>query len=66
MPVASDILNRAHAPGNSFAFLMTGVSTDYTEIMSIKETTRSWKIAFFLPLVTIPQIVMVAIIINNM
>jgi len=66
VPVAADILNRANAPGNSFAFLMTGVSTDYTEIMSIKETTRSWKIAFFLPLVTIPQIVMVAIIINMM
>ena len=29
-----------------------GVSTDYTEIMALKEQTRSWKIALFLPLVT--------------
>ena len=43
------------------AFLMTGVSTDYTEILSLKETTKSWKIAFFLPLVTSPQIIIIAI-----
>ena len=49
-PVAADILTRAKAPGNSFAFLMTGVSTDYTEIMILKDTTKSWKIALFLPL----------------
>lgn len=32
-PIAADILTRAKAPGNSFAFLMSGVSTDYTELM---------------------------------
>ena len=40
-PIASDVLTRVNAPGNSSAFLMTGVSTDYTEIMSLRETTRS-------------------------
>jgi len=64
VPIAADIFNRANSPGNSFAFLMTGVSTDYTEIMSIKGSTKSWKIALFLPLVTIPQIVVVALLIN--
>lgn len=64
-PIAADIFNRANAPGNAFAFLMTGVSTDYTEIMAIKESTKSWKIALFLPLVTIPQIVIIAIIMNS-
>lgn len=64
-PIAADILTRAAAPGNSFAFLMTGVSTDYTEIMSIKDTTASWKIALFLPLVTVPQIIMVGLILNG-
>jgi uncharacterized membrane protein YraQ (UPF0718 family) len=64
-PIAADILTRAGAPGNSFAFLMTGVSTDYTEILAIKETTKSWKIAFFLPLVTLPQVVVLAIILNS-
>src|SRR5690606_39134493 len=47
-PIAADLLTRAHAPGNSFAFLMTGVATDYTEIMVLKETTSSWKFALFL------------------
>jgi uncharacterized protein len=65
MPIAADFLLRAGAPGNTFAFLMTGVSTDYTEIMSLKETTGSWKIAFFLPLVTFPQVVVIALILNQ-
>ena len=64
-PIAADLLTRAGAPGNSFAFLMTGVATDYTEIMSIKDTTRSWKIALFLPLLTVPQVVMVGWLLNN-
>jgi uncharacterized membrane protein YraQ (UPF0718 family) len=63
-PIAADILTRAHAPGNSFAFLMTGVSTDYTEIMVLRDTTKSWKIALFLPLIAVPQVVLLAWLIN--
>ena len=63
-PIAADIFNRANAPGNSFAFLMTGVATDYTEIMVIKSTTRSWKIALFLPLLVLPQVVLFALLLN--
>jgi len=63
-PIASDLLTRASAPGNSFAFLMTGVSTDYTEIMSLKDTTRSWKVALFLPLITLPQVIILSLIMN--
>jgi uncharacterized membrane protein YraQ (UPF0718 family) len=63
-PIAADLLTRANAPGNGFAFLMTGVSTDYTEIMVLKETTRSWKIAFFLPLLTVSQVLVVAWLLN--
>jgi uncharacterized membrane protein YraQ (UPF0718 family) len=63
-PIAADILTRAHAPGNSFAFLMTGVSTDYTEIMVLRDATKSWKIALFLPLITVPQVVLLAWLIN--
>jgi uncharacterized protein len=63
-PLAADIVTRAHAPGNGFAFMMTGVSTDYTEVMALKETTKSWKIALFLPLVTLPQILLVGFLIN--
>jgi len=63
-PIAADLLTRAHAPGNGFAFLMTGVATDYTEIMVLRETTRSWKIALFLPLIVVPQVVLLAWLIN--
>lgn len=65
VPLAADLLTRAQAPGNSFAFLMTGVSTDYTEIMSIKDTTGSWKLALFLPLITVPQVLLIAWLINT-
>ena len=64
-PLAADLLVRAKAPGNSFAFLMTGVSTDYTEVMVLKDTTRSWKTALFLPLVTVPQVVVLAWLLNR-
>ncbi|MDE0723102.1 MAG: permease [Alphaproteobacteria bacterium] len=63
-PVAADILTRAQSPGNAFAFLMAGVSTDYTEIMILKDTTKSWKIALFLPLVSLPQIIAIAALIT--
>ncbi|MFW5426364.1 MAG: permease [Methylophagaceae bacterium] len=63
-PIAADLVTRAHAPGNGFAFLMTGVSTDYTEIMSLRETTKSWKIALFLPLVTVPQVILLSWLMN--
>lgn len=63
-PVAADLLTRAKAPGNSFAFLMTGVATDYTEIMVLKETTKSWKPSLFLPLITVPQVLVISYIIN--
>ncbi len=63
-PIAADLVIRAQAPGNGFAFLMAGVATDYTEIMSLRETTKSWRIALFLPLVTLPQVVLLAWIMN--
>ncbi len=65
-PIAADLLTRANAPGNGFAFLMTGVSTDYTEIMVLKETSSSWKIALFLPLLTVPQVLLMAWLLNGM
>ncbi len=63
-PIAADIMNRGGAPGNAFAFMMAGVSTDYTEVMVLKDTTKSWKIALFLPLITLPQIVLISYLIN--
>ena len=62
---AKGLMNRAHAPGNSFTFLMAGVATDYTEIMSIRDTTKSWRIALFLPLVTVPQVMLIGAVLNQ-
>ncbi|MCB0318458.1 MAG: permease, partial [Bdellovibrionales bacterium] len=64
VPIAADLLSRAHAPGNAFTFLMAGVATDYTEILAIKETTKSWKISLMLPLVTVPQILIISYLLN--
>lgn len=58
-PIAADILTRAHAPGNAFVFLMAGAATDYTELLSLRETTRSWKAALALPLISTPQVLLI-------
>jgi len=64
-PIAADIVTRAHAPGNGFAFLMAGVATDYTEIMVLRDTTKSWRIAMALPFISAPQVFLVAWLMNN-
>ena len=64
-PIAADLLTRAHAPGNAFVFLMAGAATDYTEIMSLKETTGSWKASFALPLITVPQVLLIGWLIQQ-
>lgn len=64
-PIAADLLTRAHAPGNAFVFLMAGAATDYTEVMSLKETTRSWKAAFALPLISTPQVLLLGWLIHH-
>lgn len=65
-PIAADLVMRAGAPGNGFTFLMAGIATDYTEIMILKDLTKSWKIALFLPLVTLPQVLVLGWILNQM
>jgi uncharacterized protein len=64
-PIAADLLHRAGAPGNAFVFLMGGVATDYTEMMVLRETTKSWKLALTLPLVTVPQVALLGWLINH-
>jgi uncharacterized membrane protein YraQ (UPF0718 family) len=65
-PIAADLLSRAAAPGNGFTFLMAGIATDYTEVMVIKDTTKSWKIALFLPLLTLPQVLLIGWLLNQL
>lgn len=64
-PIAADLLTRAAAPGNAFTFLMAGAATDYTEVMVLRETTKSWKAALALPLITVPQVLFVAWLLNH-
>jgi len=64
-PIAADLLTRAQAPGNSFTFLMAGVATDYTEILALRETTRSWKATLALPLITTPQVLLIGWLLNR-
>lgn len=64
-PIAADLLNRAGAPGNAFTFLMAGAATDYTEIMALRETTKSWKATFALPLITTPQVLFISWLLNH-
>jgi len=58
-------MTRANAPGNSFTFLMAGISTDYTEVMPIRDNVKSWEIALFLLLGTLPQILILGWILNQ-
>lgn len=64
-PIAADLLTRAAAPGNAFTFLMAGAATDYTEVMVLRETTRSWKATLALPLLTVPQVLLIAWLMNQ-
>lgn len=64
-PIAADLLTRAHAPGNAFVFLMAGAATDYTEVMSLRATTRSWRAALALPLISTPQVVLIGWLIQR-
>ena len=63
-PVAAEIVTNAKAPGNGFTFLMAGVATDYTEIMAVREFTKSWMIALALPLITVPQVLLIGWLMN--
>jgi len=65
-PIAADLINRAGAPGNGFTLLMAGIATDYTEIIALRETTHSWKIALLLPAITVPQIVVIGWVLNSL
>ena len=64
-PIAADLVVRADAPGNGFTFLMAGIATDYTEIVVLRDLTKSWKIALFLPLVCVPQVLVLGWLLNQ-
>ena len=55
-PLVADLVMRAAAPGNGFVFPSGGVATDYAEMMSLKDTKQSWKLALMLPAMPLPRI----------
>ncbi len=62
-PLAFEIFNKTGAFGNSFTFLMAGVATDYTEIGLIWHNIGR-KAALWLPIITVPQILILGFIFN--
>ena len=62
-PLAFEIFTQTGAFGNSFTFLMAGVATDYTEIGLIWHNIGK-KAALWLPIITVPQILILAYLYN--
>lgn len=63
-PLAFEIYSQTGAFGNSFLFLMGGVMSDVTEIGLIWHNIGR-KAAIFLPIITIPQVLVLAFIFNS-
>ncbi|MBD3379799.1 MAG: YHS domain-containing protein [Candidatus Omnitrophica bacterium] len=62
-PMAFEIFRSTGAFGNSFVFLMAGVATDYTEIGLLWSNVGK-KTAIWLPVVTVPQVIVFGMIAN--
>lgn len=62
-PLAFEIFRQTGALGNALVFLMAGVATDYTEI-GLLWANVGRKTAIWLPIVTVPQIILFGILAN--
>ncbi len=62
-PLAFEIFRQTGAFGNSFTFLMAGVSTDYTEI-GLVASNIGRRTALLIPLITVPQILVLGFLFN--
>ncbi|MFC1482669.1 permease [Candidatus Margulisiibacteriota bacterium] len=62
-PLAFEIYRQTGALGNAFVFLMAGVVTDYTEI-GLLWTNVGKKTAIWLPVVTVPMVILLGIVFN--
>ncbi len=63
-PMAFEIFRQTGAFGNAFVFLMAGVVTDYTEIGLLWHNVGK-KTAIWLPIITVPQVIVLGIIANR-
>jgi len=64
-PIAFEIFAKTGALGNPFIFLMAGVATDYTEI-GLLWSNIGKRTAIWLPAVTVPQILLLAYLFNQL
>ncbi|MBU2568255.1 MAG: permease [Elusimicrobia bacterium] len=64
-PLAFEIFRQTGAFGNSFVFLMAGVSTDYTEI-GLLWSNIGRKTALWLPVITVPQVLILGYLFNTL
>jgi uncharacterized membrane protein YraQ (UPF0718 family)/YHS domain-containing protein len=62
-PIAFELFKQTGAFGNGFVFLMAGVVTDYTEIGLLWQNLGK-RTALFLPLVAVPQVILMGFIAN--
>ena len=63
-PLAFEIYRQTAALGNAFVFLMAGVVTDYTEIGLLYFNVGK-RVAIWLPIITVPQVLVFGIIANR-
>ncbi|MEM8624486.1 MAG: permease [Pseudomonadota bacterium] len=64
VPISADLMQRAAAPGNAFTFLTAGAATDYTEILVLRQATGRLTAALLLPLLTVPQVLVIGWALN--
>ncbi len=64
-PLAFELFKKTGAFGNTFVFLMAGVVTDFTEI-GIISTNIGKRTALALILVTVPQVLLLGFLFNNL
>ena len=62
-PIAFEIFAKTGVLGNPFVFLMAGVATDYTEI-GLLWSNIGKRTAIWLPVVTVPQILLLGYLLN--
>jgi len=62
-PRAFEIFSQTGAFGNSFTFLMAGVSSDFTEI-GLLWANIGKKTALWLPIITVPQVLVLGYLFN--
>jgi hypothetical protein len=63
-PLAFEIYRQTHAFGNAFAFLMSGVVTNVTEIALVWKNIGR-RTAFWMVALTLPQVILLGWIFNK-